>query len=671
MPNDPKKVVRSNAIRKDMQEKIKEALAKKPTASAIARQGISAQALTKMMSQQPDKSQPQKQRIVRNGKNRNRTQRPASVHRQSSSLNLIVTEPAPLPYNYIYQTPWSTSQKADVSIIIPLYKSQQVVKDQISKWTTDEGLNVEIIYVDDCCPLDSKAAVVKAWAGQKPQAMVVCNHHNVGFGRACNVAVKYATGDFLIFLNADTTVTPNWIKPMLRLFDDPKVGIVGNLHIKDGGGLDGTVDSAGSEWSWQSLSFEHVGRNLLNGYRLDNPLRPETVPPELKIPAEREMVTGCCIMMRKSLFERIGGFDHNYRVGYWEDSELCCVVREMGYKVMYQPESVIHHKLSHSGAGAHQFQQYNAEYFRNKWVYSGRIDDIILRGRPGGKPKLTSILVNRFGANGDVLLASAILPALRKRHPAAQITFTTACVGMLHRNPYLHEVLRHDHSVKLSHYQYIVNLDLAYEYHPKTHILDAYAMMAGVDRSECVPFIYTQQPKVELPNKYAVVHVKNEEGFTWVGRFWKNDRFADVVNKLRNSGLKVICIGSHTDAPMPADMDVRGKTSISELAYIIQHASLFVGMDSMPMHIAQIFNVPGVAFFGSVMPKYRLFSPKMVAVAATHLDCIGCHHRKLPPCVGTHECERHDVACESELTVDHFWNAIEDVLSGKTIIPVV
>lgn len=670
MPNDHDKVTRSRATRKETEEKIKEALAKKPGASSIARQGIAAQALTKMVTSQPDK--PDKPpRVIRNGKHRNRTVRPSKVIRQIRRLDLIVTEAAPLPYSHQYQTTWTVPDKVDVSIIIPMYKSAQVVTDQIKKWTTDEGLSVELIYVDDCCPNGSKDAVLHAWNSQRPPARIICNSKNVGFGRTCNVGASYATGDFLIFLNADTTVTNNWIGPMLRLFDDPTVGIVGNLQIKEGGVHDGTIDSAGSEWCWQTMQFEHIGRHLLNGCHLENPLRIETAPDNLKSPADREMVTGCCIMIRKQLFDQIDGFNHNYRIGYWEDSEICCTIREMGYRIVYQPESVIYHKLSHSGSGSHDYQQHNTEYFRNKWVYSGRIDDIVTRPRPGGKPRLESILVCRLEANGDVLLASAVLPALRKKHPYATITFATACGNVLAHNPHLKNTIQFNHWLQASQYQLVVNLDMVYEYHPKKNVLDAYAEAAGVNRKDCVPFIHTQVPKIELPNEYAVIHVKNETGFSWVGRYWNNDRFADIAERLRRRGMKIVCVGSTSDAAMPADLDLRGKTSISELAHIVKHAKLFIGTDSMPMHIAQIFNVPGVAFFGSVLPEYRIFSQKMVPVNARHLPCIGCHHRKPTPCIGTHECERHDLACETEVTADIFWQSVELVLSEKTSLPTV
>jgi ADP-heptose:LPS heptosyltransferase len=92
-----------------------------------------------------------------------------------------------------------------------------------------------------------------------------------------------------------------------------------------------------------------------------------------------------------------------------------------------------------------------------------------------------------------------------------------------------------------------------------------------------------------------------------------------------------------------------------------------VGVDSMPMHIAQIFDVPGVIFFGSVSPQYRLYKNKIHSMIAQNLDCLGCHHKQKAPAIGTHDCMRGDLACETEVSVDQMWQKIQDVLRGKSL----
>ena len=87
------------------------------------------------------------------------------------------------------------------------------------------------------------------------------------------------------------------------------------------------------------------------------------------------------------------------------------------------------------------------------------------------------------------------------------------------------------------------------------------------------------------------------------------------------------------------------------------------------MHVAQAFDIPGVVFFGSVSPDRIITNNNIHSVSATHLDCIGCHHRQKVPCVGTHYCAEGNLACENEVTIDQFWQKVQEVMSKKRIMP--
>jgi Glycosyltransferase like family 2 len=80
---------------------------------------------------------------------------------------------------------------------------------------------------------------------------------------------------------------------------------------------------------------------------------------------EFQSVTGASLLMRRSLFDAIGGFDEEY-VNGWEDVDLCLRVREAGYKVIYQPESVLTHHESIS-SGRFDREKVNAERFLSLW----------------------------------------------------------------------------------------------------------------------------------------------------------------------------------------------------------------------------------------------------------------------------------------------------------------
>lgn len=592
----------------------------------------------------------------------------------NESLRLLLETPANTANNYsIYPCPeWFTSTtKADISVIVPLHKSSLYLKEHIASWDLlNDGLRTEVIYVDDGCPIKSKEAVIANWTARKqelksPVGRIYSSPEAYGFSVACNAGAYYATGDFLIFLNADTTVTPNWLRPIIRLLKKEGVGIVGNLQFKLG--TTDEIDSAGSEWSWESMSFLHIGRDSYRGKRLSKPLKASNCPSDLLEIQEREMVTGACLGISKKLFDDLGGFNPNYRIGYWEDAELCMAVKERGHRIMYQPNSRIFHKGGHSNNGPHKYLRHNQNYFYNKWLNTGRVDNLIEAKRIEPIKEVQNILIHRDAAHGDVLLAAAVAPALKKKWPHAKVMFHTICPEVLEGNPHIDKVIENQ-EVMDRVFQVYHNLDLVYEMRPKTNILKAYAEAVGVSVADCMPFLYSELPDEELPEDYIVVHAGRTN---WIGRNWAPLKFEVLCNKIRKEGMPIVCVGTMSDHKVTCDIDFRGKTTIQELAGIIKNAKFFVGIDSFPMHVAQVFNIPGVAFFGSILPETRIYRDNLVGIVAPSLPCLGCHQRQPAPATSLDMCELGIQECINKVSVADFIEKINEVYSrctGKNMI---
>jgi GT2 family glycosyltransferase len=370
MKND--RTVRQRNVRTQLSEKIKAALASKVSSSA----GLAASQIHQLSKD------PTREQIKRQNKKRVFSQ----THRKYRNKRNYVCSTGGTPIRKPIVTPkvtqvsmedWPESDQIDVSIIVPMYKSKSAIKEQIENWDSkDDGLNKEIIYVDDACPEYSRYQVKTSWEKRKNKGIagrVLVHSENGGFSQACNAGAKYARGKYLIFLNADCIVTRNWVKPMVDLIEsDPNIGIVGNLHLKDG-----HIDSAGSEWSWKTKSFQHIGRNTYHNNNLTSAIRANNIPKDLLVPAERHMVTGACFLIRKALFADLEGFDVQYRIGYWEDSDLNMRVRDAGYKIMYTPDSIIEHRLGHSKAGGHPYLPANRKLFHDRWIETGRLEPLL------------------------------------------------------------------------------------------------------------------------------------------------------------------------------------------------------------------------------------------------------------------------------------------------------
>jgi glycosyltransferase involved in cell wall biosynthesis len=152
------------------------------------------------------------------------------------------------------------------------------------------------------------------------------------FSRLNNLGARQARGEVLLFLNDDTKViAPDWLEAMLEQVQRKEVGVVGAKLIFP----NGTVQHAGIVLNVDGRPTAHifVGANPEDwGY--ENALR--TV-------RNYSAVTGACLMIRRGVFEEVGGFDEQYDVVFG-DVDLCLKVREKGFLVVWTPFALLQHR---------------------------------------------------------------------------------------------------------------------------------------------------------------------------------------------------------------------------------------------------------------------------------------------------------------------------------------
>jgi GT2 family glycosyltransferase len=152
------------------------------------------------------------------------------------------------------------------------------------------------------------------------------------FSRANNQGAIAATGDFLVFLNNDTEiVTEDWLQHLLYYAEQPDVGAVGALLIYE----DRTVQHAGV-----ALGMRGTADHTMRGF----PIGVDGYAGSLACAREVSAVTAACLMMRKSLFHEIGGFNEHFFTIY-QDVDLCLRLRERGLRLICTPQAlVVHHE---------------------------------------------------------------------------------------------------------------------------------------------------------------------------------------------------------------------------------------------------------------------------------------------------------------------------------------
>jgi O-antigen biosynthesis protein len=228
-----------------------------------------------------------------------------------------------------------------ISLIIPTFgKVDYTLRCLASIAAAPPQVSIETIVVDDASR-DPRVAALSAVRGIR----LVRREQNLGFLRSCNDAARLGQGELLMLLNNDTEVMPGAIDALAGLLLQRRdAGLVGarllypNCKQQEAGCI-----------VWRDGSIWNYGRE-------DDPRKPQYC-----YRREVDYVSGAAIMLRRDLWDQLGGFDEHFAPAYCEDSDLAFRVRAAGSKVFYQPEAwVIHHEgVSHgtdlrSGIKAHQ-----------------------------------------------------------------------------------------------------------------------------------------------------------------------------------------------------------------------------------------------------------------------------------------------------------------------------
>ncbi len=220
-----------------------------------------------------------------------------------------------------------------ISIIIVTFNSAKTIKaclDSIIQFSP----NTEIIVVDNSSEDDTRKII----HGFGSRVKLIETGANLGFARASNMGVKSATGEFIIFLNPDTRIIEKNSLSRLgkSLEENSQYGLIGSKLIYPDG-----LEQA------RVRNLPTVGR-AFQEYILQRKGTYDFYQPNCKTLCEVECVIGACIIIKKELFLKIGGFNEKYFM-YFEDIELCKEVRRLGYKIGFLPEVTVEHAEGKSG----------------------------------------------------------------------------------------------------------------------------------------------------------------------------------------------------------------------------------------------------------------------------------------------------------------------------------
>lgn len=264
-------------------------------------------------------------------------------------------------FETIFKISYEIIGEPKISIIIPnkdhVEDLRRCISSIVEKSTWE---NYEIIVVEN----NSETKEIFSYYDElqnNPQIRVVTFEGKFNYSKINNFGVSLATGDYVLLLNNDTQViTINWMEELLMYAQRPDVGAVGGKLYYGDKTIQhaGVVIGLGAHRTAGHVHYRQKRENL--GYM-----------GRLCYAQDMTAVTGACLLVKKSLYEQVGGLDESFEISL-NDVDFCLKLRKAGYLNVFTPFAELYHfesisrGLDDQGEKAKRYNE-ESERFRNKW----------------------------------------------------------------------------------------------------------------------------------------------------------------------------------------------------------------------------------------------------------------------------------------------------------------
>lgn len=250
----------------------------------------------------------------------------------------------------------------EVSIVVPLYNRVDLIEHQLAQFANDSTMSgSELIYVLDSPELAPELLprVAQLHELYRLPFRLATLSRNGGFAVATNQGAALARGERLLLLNSDVLPDrPGWLPDLVEAHDSlPQAGVIAPKLLYD----DGSIQHAGMEFrrnpatgGWElSHSFKGLHRSFGGANR------------SAAVPA----LSGACMLLRRELYEDLGGLSVDYVKGGYEDAELCMRIQERDLEAWYVPEVELFHLegRSYTPSATDMSNRFNAWLFTQRW----------------------------------------------------------------------------------------------------------------------------------------------------------------------------------------------------------------------------------------------------------------------------------------------------------------
>lgn len=208
------------------------------------------------------------------------------------------------------------------SVIVLGYNGEKYLRDAFESLLNQNfpQSEYEIIYVDNKST-DNSVNIANEYAKKYSNFRVIVNNENLGFSAGNNVGIRASKGEYVALFNHDAIADKNWLKKLVEVMEnDKRTGAAGGkIYYYNSNDLyfgGGKVLYGGFCWNWSLNDKE----------------------------GECDYVSGCAILLRKEVLNKVGLLDEDYFM-YYEETDLCARIRRAGYKIWYTPKAIVWHNI--------------------------------------------------------------------------------------------------------------------------------------------------------------------------------------------------------------------------------------------------------------------------------------------------------------------------------------
>lgn len=224
-----------------------------------------------------------------------------------------------------------------LSIVIVNWKTPHLLASCLDSIEEEDNSKRFEIWVVDNASNDGSVSMIQA---KYPYVNVIANRENLGFSKACNQAIPQTSGQFILLLNPDTTVTQGAINKLLKfLAENPDCGAAGPKILNPDGTLQLACRRAFPSVAASFFRVTYLSRlfpknQLFSRYNLSY------IDPDRQLSVDA--LSGSCMMVRRQVIDQVGLLDEEIFM-FGEDIDWCWRIKQAGWSVFYLPDAVVYH----------------------------------------------------------------------------------------------------------------------------------------------------------------------------------------------------------------------------------------------------------------------------------------------------------------------------------------